>query len=124
VLPGYPFLCLQDVTWALQVQKTGTDTVYQGAVTGQITITNPQATPVTVYGINSYVQGGPSSTVSCGTQMPFQVRVPYIKPKGRVGAEQHGEAYGCSSTLAAECVGSASEPAYKPACDAQKDSAL
>lgn len=67
-------LLLQDVTWSLQVQKTGTDTVYQGAVTGQITITNPQATPVTIYGINSYVQGGPSATVSCGTQLPFQVR--------------------------------------------------
>lgn len=64
---------LQDVTWNLQVQKTGTDTVYQGAVTGQVTITNPQATPVTVYNINSYVQGGPSATVSCGTQLPFQV---------------------------------------------------
>lgn len=64
---------MQDVTWNLQVQKTGTDTIYQGAVTGQITITNPQATPVTIYGVNDYVQGGPSSTVSCGTQMPFQV---------------------------------------------------
>lgn len=72
------FLCvsvLQDVTWNLQVQKTGTDTVYQGAVTGQVTITNPQATPVTVYNINDYVQGGPSATVSCGTQLPFQVCV-------------------------------------------------
>jgi hypothetical protein len=66
-------LALQDVTWNLQVQKTGTDTVYQGAVTGQVTITNPQATPVTVYNINDYVQGGPSATVSCGTQLPFQV---------------------------------------------------
>lgn len=66
-------MCLQDVTWNLQVHKTGTDTIYQGAVTGQVTITNPQATPVTVYSINDYVQGGPSATVSCGTQLPFQV---------------------------------------------------
>lgn len=63
-----------DATWTLQVQKTGTDTVYQGAVTGQITVTNPQAVPVTVYNINDYVQGGPSSTVSCGTSLPFQIQ--------------------------------------------------
>jgi hypothetical protein len=67
-------LLLQDATWTLNVQKTGTDTVYQGAVNGQITITNPQNAPVTVYNINDYVQGGPQSTVSCGSPVPFQVR--------------------------------------------------
>lgn len=66
-------ICLQDATWTLNVQKTGTDTVYQGAVNGQITITNPQNVPVTVYNINDYVQGGPQSTVSCGSPVPFQV---------------------------------------------------
>ncbi|KAF6262980.1 hypothetical protein COO60DRAFT_530512 [Scenedesmus sp. NREL 46B-D3] len=63
-----------DATWTLNVQKTGTDTVYQGAVNGQITITNPQNAPVTVYNINDYVQGGPQSTVSCGSPVPFQLQ--------------------------------------------------
>jgi hypothetical protein len=56
------------------VQKTGTDTSYQGSVQGQITITNPQNVPVNIYAINDYVQGGPKSTVSCGAPVPFQVR--------------------------------------------------
>jgi hypothetical protein len=70
--------CVQDVTWSLNVQKSGTDTMYQGAATGQITITNPQAVPVTVQAINSYVQGGPSGTVSCGTGLPLQVNISVV----------------------------------------------
>lgn len=66
--------CVQDVTWSLNVQKSGVDTMYQGAVTGQITVTNPQAVPVTVHAVNAYVQGGPSGTVSCGANYPIQVR--------------------------------------------------
>lgn len=66
--------CAQDVTWTLSVQKTGTDTVYQGAVSGQVTISNPQNVPVTIYSVNGYVQGGPSATVSCGAPVPMTVR--------------------------------------------------
>lgn len=69
----FPVSSVQDATWTLNVQKTGTDTSYQGAVNGQITITNPQNVPVTVYNINDYVQGGPQATVACGSPVPFQV---------------------------------------------------
>jgi len=55
------------------VHKTGMDTVYQGAVSGQVVISNPQNLPVTVYAIHAYVQGGPTATVSCGSPVPFQV---------------------------------------------------
>eukprot|EP00775_Hariotina_reticulata_P004118 gene4118-4364_t len=62
-----------DATWTLTVQKTGMDTVYQGAVSGQVVVSNPQNVPVIVYAINSYVQGGPTATVSCGSPVPFQI---------------------------------------------------
>lgn len=54
--------------------KTGADAMYQGVVSGQITINNNQATPLAVFSINNAVKGGQAATVTCGAGMPFQAR--------------------------------------------------
>jgi hypothetical protein len=75
-----PLLVAQDAAWTLAVTKSGTDTTFQGFVTGQITLSNNQQVPIAIYGITNSVTNGPTATVTCGAAVPFRVRFEAVAP--------------------------------------------
>eukprot|EP00775_Hariotina_reticulata_P008484 gene8484-8666_t len=62
-----------DAAWTLAVTKSGTDTTFQGFVTGQITLSNNQQVPIAIYGITNSITNGPTATVTCGAALPFRM---------------------------------------------------
>lgn len=65
--------CVQEAAWQLTASKAGEEARYQSVVTGTVSITNSNPVPVTVFGVLTAVNRGPSAITSCGPSVPFQV---------------------------------------------------